>query len=183
MFVPNTAVFFQQWVYPSCFQMHSLTCAANIWASLWLCTCYKISLCTHVPGPHVELGASAVRKDQSPHSHYQWLSSWPKEKWKAVHKIAVSNEEQQKVKYPKYYEKDRNPLSSTFVEKIVMLCRFDRSSLVQQYTSRMWCFCGFSHLHRSNKAQDRKLRSFALFKKMGVWNFPFWTDWKEKHFA
>lgn len=49
-----------------------------------------------------------------------------------------------------------------------MLLRFHRSSLVQVYISKMWYSCGFSHLHRSHLAQARKLRSFAMFKKLGV---------------
>jgi len=85
---------------------------------------------------------SCEKGSQSP--HYQRLSCWPEDKWKAVQKIDVSNEKQQKVKYCQYYAKDRNPVSSTYEEKIVLLCRFDRSSLVQRYTSEMRYSYSFS---------------------------------------
>lgn len=45
------------------FCSHSLTCAANTWASLWVCTFHKSSLWTYVPGPHVVVGASDMGKD------------------------------------------------------------------------------------------------------------------------
>lgn len=35
---------------------------------------------------------------------------------KQYKKIAVSNEEQQKVRYLKYYGRDRNPISSRFIK-------------------------------------------------------------------
>lgn len=119
-FVPNTAGFFPGNGFThlvfKCILSHVLRVSGH------RCNCAldKRSLSWNIsPRATRRTGQISYEKgSESPHSHYQQLSSWPEDKWKAVHKTGVINEEQQKGRYHKYYEKDHICRKDTYATQM-----------------------------------------------------------------